>query len=129
MELRIRHNNLDWFVVVTDYDYDEGEQGTPPSMSNPGSPDIPEDASITAGYLQYDNLGVLPTNINKQLLERGEGPLYRHILNLYSNELTNKLLDVIHDRQEAMERDYNIEAEEAYQENHYEDYLTKEVEW
>ncbi len=97
MEIPIEHNNIDWLIIVDDYDYVEEQAETGPTYASGGEPGYPELIELNEYHLELDP-DVVSTNllnlVNKQLMESNK--LCEHIFDLYDERIQELALELYH---------------------------------
>ena len=96
MEIHIIHNNMDWLIIVDDYDYQPEEPEVQPTFFSDGEQGFPESIDLTAYHLELETGVVseqLTDQVNDQLLE--SNALCEHLLALHS-ELIHDIAIELH---------------------------------
>ncbi len=94
MQISITHNNIDWNLLIDDYDYEKEQLESGPTYDSGGEPGYPEAITLNEYYLEMAH-GVFDAPftdaINDQLAE--SNALCKHLLALYQDDIHDQALE------------------------------------
>lgn len=98
MEISIVYNDLDWLLIVDEYDYIESQEEGGPTYASGGEPYFAEEIEFVSYYIELNDSSFSDKfieMINAQLYESSK--LCDHILDCNDPEIYEKALRIHHD--------------------------------